>query len=73
VRAVLKRELGCVGGLRGQGSRRACVRAGPRWVAGKVELTGGPTAQREGEVGALTRRAREAERERDARGEGNWC
>jgi hypothetical protein len=29
-RAVLKKEMGCVGGRRGQESRRACARAGPR-------------------------------------------
>jgi hypothetical protein len=41
VQAVLKRGLGCVGGRRGRGSRRACVRAGPWRVAGKAKLTGG--------------------------------
>jgi hypothetical protein len=46
---VLKREMG-----RGRAtwpgiptSVRECARAGPRWVAGKAELTGGPTTQRE--------------------------
>jgi hypothetical protein len=49
---------------------RECACAGPRRGMGKAELTGGPTAQRE-ETGArgkrfseMTRRAREAERER---------
>jgi hypothetical protein len=43
-----------------------CARAGPRWDVGKAELTGGPTAQREGtgargkRFSALTRRACEA-------------
>jgi hypothetical protein len=33
---------------------RECVCAGPRWVVGKVELTGGPTGQR-GKKGAHAR------------------
>jgi hypothetical protein len=51
---------------------RECARAGPWRVAGKAELTRGPMAQREGtsargkRFSALTRQAREAERERSA-------
>jgi hypothetical protein len=74
VRAVLKRELGCMGGRRGRGSRRACMRAaGPRRVAGKAELTGrshgaasGRAGARGKRLGALMKQACEAERERGA-------
>jgi hypothetical protein len=68
--AELKRELGCVGRRRGWGSRRAC--AGPRWFTGKAELTGRFHGVARGSghgerLDALTRRAREAERERGTR------
>jgi hypothetical protein len=52
---------------------RECVRAGPRRGAGKAELTGGPTVQREGagecreRLGVLTKQAREAETGKGAR------
>jgi hypothetical protein len=68
---MLKRELG-----RGRATWpgipanvRECTRAGPRWVAGKAELTGGSHGvARENRHAAkrfsgLTRRACEAERE----------
>jgi hypothetical protein len=80
-RAVLKKELGVwAGDVAEDPSERARVRA--RWStagAGKAELTGGPTAQRErdsGREGAIARclvkRAHETEREEGHEGEGNW-
>jgi hypothetical protein len=62
VRALLKRELGCMGGQRGLGSRRACARAGPRRGVGKVELTGGShgAARGNGCAGEMVQRADEA-------------
>jgi hypothetical protein len=54
-------------------SVRECARAGPQWDAGKAELTGGSHGaakgnERGGErFNVLTRRAREADRERSAR------
>jgi hypothetical protein len=75
VRAVLKRELGC-GRVTWPGipaNVRECARAGPRWVAGKAELTGGShvTTRESGRAAKrfskLTRRAHEAEREKGAR------
>jgi hypothetical protein len=75
VRAVLKKELGCVGRRRGQGSQCACasarvlVHGGAR---GRRSSQGGPTAQREGagarreRLGVLTKRACEAETEKGA-------
>jgi hypothetical protein len=71
-----QKGAGCVGGRHGRGPRRACVRAaGPRWVAGKAELTAGThgVARESGcaakRFSELTRRAHEAESERGA-GEG---
>jgi hypothetical protein len=70
-----QKELGCVGGRRGRGSWRTCVSArvlvhgGP----GKAELTGGVPRRSERESGragitarCLAKRARKAERERNA-------
>jgi hypothetical protein len=50
----------------------ACVRAGPRWFTGKVELTGGPRHSEGTERTILSadRRARGTERAGHA-GEGN--
>jgi hypothetical protein len=77
--AELKRELGCMGGQRGRGSRRACMHAGPRRVTGKAELIGGShgAARGSGRVGETARHADEAgPRGREGKGragEGNWC
>jgi hypothetical protein len=79
VRAVLKREPGCVGGRRGRGSRRACVHAaGPRRVAGKAELTGGVPRRSEREQAhdkTVQRADKTGPRGREGKGragEGNW-
>jgi hypothetical protein len=62
VRAVLKKELGCVGGQCGRGSWHACASAGPRWGARKAELTGGShcAARGNGRAGEIVRHADEA-------------
>jgi hypothetical protein len=65
-RAVLKKELGCVGGRRGRGSQRACASAHAlvHGGAGKAELTGqshGAAREREsGRAGVTARRTDEA-------------
>jgi hypothetical protein len=77
VRAVLKKELGCVGMRRGWGSRRACASAGPRQDAEKAELIGGShgTVRGNGRTGETVQRADKAGprgREGEERaGEGN--
>jgi hypothetical protein len=79
-RAVLKKELrACAGDVaEDSGDVHECALAGPRWGAGKAELTGGPTAQREREseregatARCLAKWAHKAEREEGHAGEGN--
>jgi hypothetical protein len=71
VRAGLKRELGCVGRRRGQGSRCACalvhdgLRGRRSWQGSPTAQQGGAGAQRE-RLGVLTKWVREAEIERGA-------
>jgi hypothetical protein len=74
VRAGLKRELGCVGRRRGQGSRCACalvhdgLRGRRSWQGSPTAQRGGAGAQRE-RLGVLTKRVCEAEIERGGRSE----
>jgi hypothetical protein len=73
-RAVLKKELGCVGERHGRGSQRACVSARVLVHGGREEGGADRAVPRRIEreragarglqFGALTRRAREAEGQR---------
>jgi hypothetical protein len=80
-RAVLKKELGCVGGRRGRGSWHACASAralvhGGRGEGGADRRVPQCSERESRRAGATTRclpnRAREAERVRGTRVKGNW-